>query len=104
MMRPVIDFLNELDKDVEERSREGSALLRIVSTAARTNTEQIREKHAFQSPRIEDLMPTGPRWVSIQYSRPFPDVEFLQGALNAHSAKAVGERTFDLALKKQRGQ
>ena len=104
MMRPVIDFLNQLDTNIQEYTREGSALLNYVATATRVSSEQLKQKHTFESPRADELLPAGPRWVSIQYSRPLPDIEFLQDALNVHSAKSVGERTFDLAIKKQRGE
>ena len=104
MMRPVIDFLNQLDASIQEYTSEGSALLKYVATATRVNTESLKQKRLFESPGPEDLTAPGPRWVSIQYSRPWPDIEFLQDALNVHSAKSVGERSFDLALKKQRGE
>jgi hypothetical protein len=40
--------------------------------------------------------------VTIQYSRPVVDVEFLQEALGVDSARAVGGKTFDLVLERQR--
>jgi hypothetical protein len=45
------------------------------------------------------LVPT----IKIQYSRPTSDVEFLKKTFGVQIAKAVGERTFDVALKRQRG-
>jgi hypothetical protein len=104
MMRPVVDFLNQLDANITEYTREGSVLLKYIATAGRINNEQIKQKHTFVAPKAQDIQAPGPRWVSIQYSRPLPDIDFLQHALRVGSAKAVGERTFDLALSKQRGE
>jgi hypothetical protein len=103
MMRPVIDFLNEMDRDIEEFTKDDSPLLKHVTTATRSNAETLTQKAAFVSPRRDELVFT-PRSTKIQYSRPVADVEFLQEALGVSSAKAVGERTFDLALRKQKAE
>jgi hypothetical protein len=102
MMRPVIDFMNEIDKDVEESTRESSALLNHLAHASRINSETLQVKTAFSFPRRNDIAPVGPATVKIQYSRPVADVNFLAEAFNLSSAKAVGERSFDLALRKQK--
>jgi hypothetical protein len=104
MMRPVVNFLNQLDKEVNEYTRERSPLLKYVVNAQRVSTDQIREKQTFRAPKPDEIQDPGPRWVNIQYAKPLPDIEFLQEALHIWSAKGVGEKTFDLALKKQRGE
>lgn len=104
MMRPVINFLNELDADIDEHSREHSPLLDFISTATvATKPEALPKKATFHAPTRGSII-KGPRTVKIQYSRNVDDIDFLQDALGVTSAKAVGERTFDLVLKRQRGE
>ncbi|WGM32572.1 ATP-binding protein [Brevundimonas sp. NIBR11] len=101
LMRPVIDFLNSLDRDIEEHTRERSPLLKFVQERAYSRFEHIVGEKTFDPPAREDLGEVI-RWVKIQYSRTTDDVEFLKGALRVGSAKAVGEKTFDLSLAKHR--
>lgn len=97
MMRPVINFLNELDRDIDEHTRDKSPLLDFVSKTPQRKTDNISEKASFLAP-ARDAVQKGPRYVKIQYSRPVDDVEILQEELGVNSAKAVGEKTFDLTL------
>lgn len=101
MMRPVIRFLNELDKDVDEFTREGSALYEFVNAAPKTRADEFVKKSDFTAPKRETLTKKEPT-VKIQYSRPKKDVEFLQKELGVASAKAVGESTFDTVFKRHR--
>src|SRR5690606_20752788 len=101
MMRPVIDFLNELDADIDEHSRGESPLARFVEKARTVAPETLRKTTAFNAPARSAFV-KGPKTVTIQYSRPVDDVELLQEALDVHSAKAVGEATFDAILKRQK--
>ena len=55
MMRPVVDFLNQLDANITEYTREGSVLLKYVANAGRINNEQIRQKHTFVAPKAQDI-------------------------------------------------
>lgn len=99
MMRPAIDFLNKLNSDIEENTREGSSLLKSLTDARMIKPENLSARPAFLAPRVRVL---GPRTVKIQYVKPVTDVDFLKEALDVGSAKAVGERTFDLILAKQK--
>ncbi|MBP0439561.1 ATP-binding protein [Tianweitania sediminis] len=101
MMRPAIDFLNELDADIDEFSREESPLSNFVAKAELVSAETLTVKSAFVAPKRGDIV-KGPKLVKIQYSRPLDDVVILQEALDLSSAKAVGEATFDAALKRQK--
>lgn len=101
MMRPVINFLNELDKDVEEFTREESPLHDYVTKASQTKVDTLIRKAEFRAPR-RGTVKKAQRTVTIQYSKPVNDVEYLQEALSVPSAKAVGKRTFDIVLKRQR--
>jgi hypothetical protein len=97
MMRPVIDFLNELDRDIDEYTRDKSPLLDFVSKTPLRKSDTLSEKTTFAAP-ARDSVQKGPRYVKVQYSRPVDDVEILQKELGVRSAKAVGEKTFDLTL------
>jgi hypothetical protein len=101
MMRPVIDFLYELDRDVDEFTKDHSALFQYVDRAASVRSETVSHKKAFTAPRRAEVS-KGPRQVKIQYHRPINDIEFLQDELGVPSAKQVGEKTFDMALRQQR--
>lgn len=101
MMRPVINFLNELDKDVDEFTRENSPLFEFVNRASTTKADSLTRKVEFKAPRRESLTKSV-RTVTIQYSRPKKDVDLLQMELGVSSAKAVGERTFDTILKRHK--
>jgi len=100
MMRPVIDFLNELDADIEEYSREDSPMSKFVGKSSLSSPEQFRATSSFSAP-TRAVFSKGPKTVKIQYSRPVDEVQLLQDALGVTSAKAVGEVTFDSALKRQ---
>ncbi len=101
MMRPVIDFLNELDADIDENTREKSALLDFVTKATPQRPESFSVKATFTAPARGSIV-KGPKMVKIQYSRTVDDVDYLQDALGLGSAKAVGEACFDIVLKRQR--
>jgi hypothetical protein len=101
MMRPVINFLNELDADIDEHSRGESPLAKFVDKARWVAPETLRQTIAFRAPARSAFV-KGPKTVKIQYSRPVEDVELLQEALDVYSAKAVGEATFDAILKRQK--
>ena len=102
MMRAVINFLNDLDEDVDEYTAERSGLLARVNAATQTRADDLRTPMAFKAPARGSIALAGPRSVTIQYSRPVVDVEFLQEALGVESARAVGGKTFDLVLERQR--
>lgn len=103
LMRPVIDFLNELDANIEEHGRDRSPLLQALMTSSLVKYETLPMKAEFEVPSIEDLPDVVP-YTKIQYSRPVDDVAELKRVLGVASAKAVGERTFDNALQKARGE
>ncbi len=102
MMRTVVSFLNELDRDIDENSREFSPLYQLVTSSQLVRSDQISQSLSFTAPSRGDVAFSAPT-VKIQYSRPVSDVEFLKETFKVGSAKAVGERTFDMTLKRQRG-
>jgi hypothetical protein len=103
MTRPVIGFLNDLDRDIDENTRENSPLFQYVSKAGTIPADRVRERSEFIAPNRESVQ-FRPRTIKIQYSRLISDVEFLKDALSVTSARAVGETTFDMALETQRSE
>jgi hypothetical protein len=103
LMRPVIDFMNELDADIDEYTREKSPLYHLVESVPLVRPETLTKNAPFAAPDRTTLAAVV-RTVKIQYSRNVDDVEFLQKTLGVTSAKAVGEKTFDMTLQRQRGR
>ncbi|KAB0638028.1 ATP-binding protein [Burkholderia stagnalis] len=99
MMRPVITFLNELDSDIDEHTREQSPLYEHISAAKVVRPEELpRAKAEFAAP-ARGTLAKRVKTVKIQYSKPVSQVEHLMEELSLGSAKAVGERTFDLIFQ-----
>lgn len=99
MMRPVIDFLNELDSDIDEHTREQSPLYEHISKASIVRPEQLPVAKAEFSAPARSSLQKKIKTVKIQYSKPMSQVESLMTELSVTSAKAVGERTFDLIFQ-----
>jgi hypothetical protein len=102
MMRPVVTFLNELDDDIDNHPKNESPLLQFVNKAMTVAPEKLNVAKTFAAPSRESVR-KGPKTVKIQYSRLYDDVEFMKEELEVRSAIAVGEKTFDLALKRLKG-
>jgi hypothetical protein len=103
MMRPVIDFLNELNSDIEENTREESPLLDFVSKTNVVKTENLSPSASFTAPARASVV-KGPKTVKIQYSKPVEHVNFLMEELSLTSAKAVGTKTFELIFDRMGGK
>ncbi len=101
MMRPAINFLNELDADIDEHTRQESPLNQYVAKSSTVSPDTLRATATFQAP-ARDRFVKGPKMVTVQYTRPVDDVVILQDAFGVNSAKAVGEATFDAALRRQK--
>lgn len=104
MMRPAINFLNELDKDIDEHTRSDSPMLNFLKSTQSVAVDSLTQAASFQAPTRQSVAKKGPRTIKIQYARSIKDVDFLKDALGATSASAVGEKTFDLILKRQRAR
>ncbi|MFZ1499926.1 MAG: ATP-binding protein [Giesbergeria sp.] len=99
LMRPVIDFLNELDADIDEHTREHSPLLAYVSRVTNVKSEALPASSKFTAPARGSLAPIGPRTIKIQYVKPVHEVQFLMKEFEVATAKAVGEKTFELIFE-----
>lgn len=103
LMRPVIDFLNELDADIDEHTREHSPLLAYVSKVTTVKAEALPTTSIFTAPPRGSLY-RGPKTVKIQYAKPVDEVRLLMKELEVSSAKAVGEKTFELIYESMVGE
>jgi hypothetical protein len=100
MMRPVLAFLNDLDEDIDENTREGSPLFQYVTQAPSMRAESVQGKSDFIAPRRGSVQ-FKPTTLKIQYSKPIAEIDVLKDALGLASAKAVGEKTFEIVLNSQ---
>jgi hypothetical protein len=96
-MRPIINFLNQLDSEKDNLSEE-RPLTTAVARAIPLSLRSITRLGPFVQPTR--AASRGPSMVTISYKRPVDQAEELQEALGARSAKDVGEKTFDLAYRK----
>jgi hypothetical protein len=103
MMRPVMAFLNELDQDIDENTRDHSPLYQYVSQSSSIQAEKVIGRTEFRAPNRAEIK-FMPKTVKIQYSKKIEDVDFLKDALGAQSARAVGEKTFEIVLNSQRAE
>lgn len=91
--RPVIDFLNNLDaeKDLEPADK---VLSSAITRAPAVVLEKIPERARFSySPPPR----RGPTLARISYQQPQAKVNKLKEAIEAHSNKELGEKSFDYA-------
>lgn len=100
-MRPIIDFLNELDTEIEEQGRDKSRLVKSLAMTSATRFETLIKEEEFSAPDREELPPVE-KQIKIQYYKSEEDLEILKEALSQTSAKAVGSKTFDLILQRHR--
>jgi hypothetical protein len=103
LMRPVITFLNELDNDIDEHTRDHSPMLEFVNKARPVRTEDLKPKSTFAAPARGSIKQTV-RTVKIQYSKPQDQINFLMNELSLGSASAVGQRTFELMYERMGGE
>lgn len=103
MMRPVVSFLNELDNDIDEYTRDHSPLLDYVSNAKSVKSEDLPARAAFVAPHRGSIKKSI-KTVKVQYSKPIDQVEFLMHELSVRSATSVGQRTFELIYERMGGK
>lgn len=97
MMRPVIDFLNQLDSE-HDREGSGDTGPTLANKVAAAKPAAVAEL----SPRDVFLYPKGtkaPRVGNVNYSRPREELARAKRALGVTSYREVGERTFEYWVK-----
>jgi hypothetical protein len=103
LMRPVITFLNELDRDIDEHTRDHSPMLQFVNKARAARAEELPAKSSFVAPARASMRKTV-KTVKVQYSKPQNQINFLMNELSVTSAAAVGQRTFELMYERMGGE
>lgn len=98
MARPVIDFLNELDRELDTIPRRESALYKFVEGVDAVPVEKLPERASLKLPDIQKFREKVVV-VKIQYDKPIKEVEYLKKKLGVGSAVAVGKKTFEIVLR-----
>ncbi|MBX7210401.1 MAG: ATP-binding protein [Verrucomicrobiaceae bacterium] len=99
--RPVLDFLNRLERERRDRENGDSVdepLQVEVKNAVETRAEGITIAQGFVAP-ASFPRPTGPRYQKIQYTKRAELVEKVKKLLGVTTFTAVGEKTFDYYLE-----
>ena len=94
VMRPVIDFLNLVDRESElpNSDRLLTGLLQSANTKA---IADIRDEQNFRYPK--NPRPPRPTTVTIQFPKEKDRVEELREAMGTDSARATGDAAFEFA-------
>lgn len=100
LMRPVIDFLNRLDQELEEpeEKRLLTALVARAEYLPPTRALPTAPSFHYEKPPPR---PRRPRTVRIQYDRPTELVDRVKKCVRARSAREAGEKTFDWYLENE---
>jgi len=95
IMRPVIDFLNRLDKE-KDQDKGDLTCTTAVEKAKHRKLEDISPSARFVSPpSTPKKKSTEPLTRKIQYFKPEAEIDEAKRALGVTSLKEVGERTFE---------
>jgi hypothetical protein len=98
--RPVINFLNEVDKENEEPNEEKRVLTRLLLQAQLKLPSDLPESETFHYIKPAP-QPKRPENALIQFYRPKDQLEIMKKCLRLTSAKAVGEHIFDWYLENE---
>jgi hypothetical protein len=93
-MRPVIDFLNDFEKE-RKSDDEQKPLLMAISTANSIQILNLPTNEVFASSKPPEVTTPTPTEKRITYSRPTAQVKRVMDALGISTSKAAGEMTFD---------
>lgn len=94
MMRPVIDFLNQVDAEKEKEPRY-QYLTQAADSATQRKLPGIAASPHFVAPSVSQQKKKMPATQRIQYSRPKEEIELVKETLEVSTLKEVGEATFD---------
>ena len=100
LMRPVINFLNVLDSELDSKAEGVRPLDSIVTGAQSSRVASLSSASSFTylRPRVP---PKPPETVRVQYDRHISAVNAVKRSLRVRTAKAVGERTFDYYVEQE---
>lgn len=95
-MRPIIDFLNAVDKEL---GSDEARLQAIVNSAPSVPLRIVTPNATFVSPTPEQIQQTTPREGRVTYSAAQDKLDIAKKMLGVTSNKAVGEATFNYFLR-----
>jgi hypothetical protein len=98
LMRPVIDFLNRLDREKGREAADPKPLEAAMNAAKPVGLESLKPSPLFVSPKPPPL-PRPPATGRIQYSKHLDEIKRVQKQLKVQTYKEVGEKTFEYFLK-----
>jgi len=106
LMRPVIDFLNDIDKEKpflrrDKTPNRDTPLTAAVYSAKNVELRRLRLNQEFLRPTPARKVPERPHY-NIGYFRPQAQIDELAKVFKVRSNKAVGEKTFDYTYKRER--
>lgn len=96
LMRPVIDFLNLLDKEGKAEGGPTGPLHMAVDRAKLSKLETVEVADRFIAPKAP---PPTPEMRTITYKKPVKEIDRVKRLLKVQSYREVGEGTFDYYLK-----
>ena len=101
LMRPVIDFLNELSKEKAQKEKsetdEAGPLEDLVKNSPKSSILQTATRETFTVPKIRGKEKP-PQTQRIQYDKPKSEIEMVKKVLGVTTLKEVGKQTFDYFL------
>ena len=102
-MRPIINFLNRLDREFDLPDEDKRVLTSMLSEAEYLPIRSLPESdqaHEFFY-EIPPAPPRPPETSRILFHRPKAEVEEVKNFLKVKSHREVGERTFDWYLRNE---
>jgi hypothetical protein len=100
--RPVIDFLNELDREKVIPPTNKRPLEEVVASAEANPRplSALTTERPFSAPE-QTVVIRPPDKTSIQYEKPTSEIELVKKKLKARSASQVGARTFEYFFNRE---
>jgi Histidine kinase-, DNA gyrase B-, and HSP90-like ATPase len=95
LMRPVIDFLNELDAEIDNKPENIVPLETYIASAKSASITTISLDAPFKGPERVAPKRTGSSTVSISFRKEVARVEKVKAALKVESTAEVGSRCFE---------
>ena len=98
LMRPVIDFLNELSKEKAQKEKSGTdeagPLEDLIKNSQKSSVLQAETRETFSVHKVK-VKEKPPQTQRIQYDKPKAEIEKVKKDLNVTTLKEVGEQTFE---------
>ena len=104
LMRPVIDFLNELSKEKAQKDKSGTdeagPLEDLIKNSQKSSVLQIATRETFKVPKVKRKKRL-PQTQRIQYDKPKSEIEMVKKVLGVTTLKEVGTQSFDYFFKSE---